>query len=67
MQTMENPPRGGASGGDKQVTLQFMGWEASPLETAAVKKGLDAFMKQNPNIKIEYQPVPGGAQYAQNC
>ncbi|WP_424766961.1 ABC transporter substrate-binding protein [Paenibacillus sp. sgz302251] len=53
-----------ASSGGEIVTLKFMGWEASPLETAAVKKGLDAFMKANPNIKVDYQPVPN-TQYAQ--
>jgi len=57
---------GGSNGsGEEVVTLKFMGWEASPLETAAVKKGLEMFMQQNPNIKVEYQPTPGGAQYAQ--
>ncbi|WP_309120596.1 sugar ABC transporter substrate-binding protein [Paenibacillus sp.] len=56
---------GGGSGGNEAVTLQFMGWEASPLETEAVKKGLDLFMEKYPNIKVEYQPTPGGAQYAQ--
>lgn len=45
------------------VTLQFMGWEASPLETASVKKGLDNFMKKYPNIKVQYTPAPGGTQY----
>ncbi len=59
----------GNNGGDAvvkpEVKLQFMGWEASPLETEAVKKGLEAFMKLHPNIKVEYQPVPGGAQYVQ--
>jgi multiple sugar transport system substrate-binding protein len=55
------------TGGKKEevVTLKFMGWEASPLETEGVKKGLELFMKQNPNIKVEYQPTPGGAQYVQ--
>ncbi|GGG25754.1 ABC transporter substrate-binding protein [Paenibacillus abyssi] len=53
---------GNASG--DVVTLKFMGWEASPLETEAVKKGLEKFMQQNPDIKVDYQPVPG-AQYAQ--
>jgi multiple sugar transport system substrate-binding protein len=48
----------------KIVTLDFMGWEASPLETEAVKKGLALFMEQNPTIKVNYQPVPG-AQYPQ--
>lgn len=40
------------------VTLKFMGWEASPLETKAVKVGLEKFMKENPDIKVEYTPVP---------
>ncbi|WP_123039661.1 ABC transporter substrate-binding protein [Cohnella candidum] len=58
-----------ASGGDsqggkqEQVTLKFMGWEVSPLETESVKKGLDLFMKENPNIKVEYTTIPGGTQY----
>ncbi|MCZ4136029.1 hypothetical protein BZG24_29605, partial [Escherichia coli] len=38
------------------VTLKFMGWEASPLETQSVKQGLEVFMKEHPNIKVEYQP-----------
>lgn len=42
----------------KQVTLKFMGWEASPLETKSVKDGLAKFMEQNPGIKVEYTPVP---------
>lgn len=52
-----------SSSSDGVVTLKFMGWEASPLETESVKKGLKAFMEQNPNIKVEYTPVPG-AQYS---
>lgn len=47
---------------NEKVTLTFMGWEASPLETASVKKGLEKFMELNPNIIVEYTPVPG-AQY----
>ncbi len=43
----------------EQVTLKFMGWEASPLETQSVKEGLEQFMKENPNIKVEYTPVAG--------
>ncbi len=55
---------GDAAGGpDKAVTLKFMGWEASPLETESVKNGLKAFMEKYPNIKVEYTPVPG-AQYS---
>ncbi|MFB5265370.1 ABC transporter substrate-binding protein [Paenibacillus enshidis] len=49
---------------DGVVTLKFMGWEASPLETQSVKQGLEVFMKEHPNIKVEYQPVPQ-AQYVQ--
>ncbi|MDP4097271.1 sugar ABC transporter substrate-binding protein [Paenibacillus sp. P96] len=60
-------PNGSTSNGDQAdgiVTLKFMGWEASPLETQSVQQGLDAFMKAHPNIKVEYQPVPQ-AQYVQ--
>jgi len=59
-----NTPSNTPDSGKKIVTLDFMGWEASPLETESVKKGLALFMEQNPNIKVNYQPVPG-AQYAQ--
>ncbi|WP_276352236.1 ABC transporter substrate-binding protein [Cohnella caldifontis] len=64
-------PQGSASaangdsqgGKQEQVTLKFMGWEVSPLETESVKKGLELFMKENPNIKVEYTTIPGGTQY----
>ncbi|UQZ87529.1 putative ABC transporter-binding protein precursor [Paenibacillus konkukensis] len=55
-------PSKGADG--ETVTLKFMGWEASPLETQSVKKGLEQFMSQHPNIKVDYQPVPN-TQYPQ--
>lgn len=45
-----------------QVTLQFMGWEASPLETESVQRGLRRFEELNPGIKVEYIPV-GGDEY----
>ncbi|AGE22476.1 MULTISPECIES: ABC transporter substrate-binding protein [Geobacillus] len=45
-------------GESKTVTLKFMGWEASPLETEAVKKGLQKFMEENPNIRVQYTPIP---------
>ena len=45
------------------VTLKFMGWEASPLETESVKNGITKFEELNPTIKVEYTPVPGD-QYA---
>ena len=43
----------------EQVTIRFMGWEASPLETESVRRGLERFMADNPAIKVEYTPVPG--------
>jgi multiple sugar transport system substrate-binding protein len=42
----------------EQITLKFMGWEASPLETNSIKTGLNEFMTANPDIKVEYTPVP---------
>jgi len=52
----------GDGGADGQVVLEFMGWEASPLETDAVRAGIAAFEDQFPNIRVEYTPV-GGADY----
>ncbi|GHU72682.1 hypothetical protein FACS189450_10920 [Spirochaetia bacterium] len=46
-----------SSSGD--VTLTFMGWEASPLETQAVQNGIAAFEKANPGIKVKYTPTSG--------
>jgi multiple sugar transport system substrate-binding protein len=48
-----------AAAAKEHVTLQFVGWEASPLETESVRKGLDIFMSRNPNITVEYNPIPG--------
>lgn len=45
------------------VTLNFMGWEASPLETAAVENGIEIFEKEHPNIKINYTPGLAGSEY----
>lgn len=42
-----------------KVTLQFMGWEASPFETSITEQSLEQFMKENPDIKVEYTPVAG--------
>jgi multiple sugar transport system substrate-binding protein len=35
-----------------------MGWEASPLETEAVRNGIAAFEAANPGIKVTYTPTP---------
>lgn len=50
---------GADSNSEDVITLSFMGWEASPLETESVKKGLEQFMAENPGIKVKYTPVPG--------
>lgn len=41
-----------------KVTLNFMGWEASPLETESVKKGIALFESRNPDIKVKYISTP---------
>ena len=48
---------------DGVVQLTFMGLEASPLETQAVKDGIAAFEKENPNIKVNYTPGLAGSEY----
>lgn len=52
-----------AAAGDEKVELTFMGWEASPLETQAVKDGIAAFEAQNPNITVSYTPGLAGSEY----
>lgn len=52
-----------ASGSKGEVTLTFMGWEVSPLETAAVEEGIKIFESKNPNIKVNYTPGLSGAEY----
>lgn len=41
------------------VTISFMGWEASPLETESVLKGIALFESRNPGIKVTYTPING--------
>ncbi len=47
----------------EKVELVFMGWEASPLETQAVKDGIAAFEAQHPNITVSYTPGLAGSEY----
>lgn len=47
----------------EMVTLSFMGWEASPLETESVKAGIASFESQNEYIKVEYTPGLSGTEY----
>jgi multiple sugar transport system substrate-binding protein len=44
---------------ESPVTITFMGWEASPLETESVLKGIALFESKNPDIKVEYTPING--------
>lgn len=46
------------------VTITFSGWEASPLETESVRKGIALFESQHPNIKVEYIPLGKYDDYA---
>lgn len=41
------------------ITITFMGWEASPLETESVLKGIALFESLNPDIKVQYTPING--------
>ena len=54
---------GGSGGSGQQVTIEFFGWEASPLETQSVRDGIAAFHDAFPNIKVEYAVSPGGEDY----
>ncbi len=55
----------GAASADngETVTLNFIGWEASPLETAAVEDGIAIFVKEHPGIKVNYTPGLAGSEY----
>lgn len=54
---------GKTEGKEEVITLNFMGWEASPLETAAVEQGIAIFEKEHPNIKVNYTPGLAGNEY----
>lgn len=54
----ESGDGGGESGSSETITLNFTGWEASVLETQAVKDGIARFEEANPGIKINYTATP---------
>ena len=56
-----------AADSGKTVELTFMGWEASPLETAAVKNGIAAFEAAYPNIKVNYTSAVAVAAHRMRC
>ena len=63
-----NNGNGAADGGNgggavEEVELTFMGWEASPLETDAVREGIRIFEERNPGITVQYTPGLAGAEY----
>ncbi|MBS4195274.1 ABC transporter substrate-binding protein [Lederbergia citri] len=47
---------GGGSG--KKVELTMAAW-GNPAEIKVYQKGVDAYMKEHPNVKIKLVPVPG--------
>jgi multiple sugar transport system substrate-binding protein len=49
----------GGAGSSGEKTITFIGWEASPLETQAVKNGIAKFEAANPGIKVQYTPTSG--------
>jgi len=51
---------GSKSGGgsDKTVNLTMAAW-GNPAEIKVYQKGVDAYMKEHPNVKIKLVPVPG--------
>lgn len=55
----------GSSGSNsgKTVTLTMNAW-GNPAEIKVYQKALDAFMEENPNIKVNLVPIPGD-QYEQ--
>jgi multiple sugar transport system substrate-binding protein len=41
------------------VTLTVSGWSATPAEDALTQQNLHAFEALNPNIKVNWSPIPG--------
>lgn len=40
------------------ISLTVSGWTSTPAEDALVQQGLNDFMKQYPNIKVTWSPIP---------
>lgn len=45
---------GDSVGSDEQITLKISTWEASALESEAIRKAIEGFEAENPNINVEY-------------
>ncbi len=48
-----------ASPASGQITLTVAGWSSSPAEDALVQQALNQFTQQNPDIKVNWQVIPG--------
>lgn len=55
---------GGQETAGDTITIKFQSWEASPLESASIQAGLDAFEAQHPNVKVDYVTAPFAQHHA---
>lgn len=53
------PASASGSGGQQTITLTLSGWSSSPAELKIVQEQIAAFEKLHPDIKVQWQPVPG--------
>ncbi|MBX5272699.1 sugar ABC transporter substrate-binding protein [Rhizobium sp. NLR17b] len=47
-----------------KIQLTFMSWEASPLESASIRAGLEDFKKANPDVDVTYVTAPFAQHHA---
>jgi multiple sugar transport system substrate-binding protein len=48
----------------QKIELTFMSWEASPLESASIRAGLEGFRKTHPNVTVKYVTAPFAQHHA---
>lgn len=48
---------GGGGTGKLSGEVRVSGWSSSPAEDKLVTDALDAFMKQNPDVKLKWEPI----------
>jgi multiple sugar transport system substrate-binding protein len=53
-----NNEGGGESGDGEQVEITMSAW-GNPAEIKVYQKAVDAFMEENPDIKVKLVPIPG--------
>ncbi|WP_113370143.1 ABC transporter substrate-binding protein [Rhizobium sp. SYY.PMSO] len=49
---------------EDKIELTFMSWEASPLESASIRTGLEDFKKAHPNVDVKYVTAPFAQHHA---